>query len=90
MNQQKTSLPNDAAQLCLWRTGMQAPTVFVVEAREAENVLTQYADGADCLEFKSYQDGSGRRSTTAVRSDALDGVTVEAASLRITGVMPNA
>jgi len=84
-----TSLPADAAQLCLWRTGLSAPTVFVVETKEANKVQQDFADGVELLEFQSYPDGSGRRSRSVVKAEALDAVTSEYATIRLTGVMPN-
>ena len=90
MSAQKPSLPVNAAQLCLWRRDMPAPTVFVVEDKLAHEVRNKFANGEPVLTFQSYQDGSGRRSDTTVKAEALDAVTVEYATLKIASIIPHA
>lgn len=90
MSGAKAPLPGDAAQLCLWRRDMPAPTVFVVEAKSAHEVRDKFAKGEQVLTFQSYPDGSGRRSDTTVKADSLDAVTVEYATLKLASVIPNA
>lgn len=90
MSGQKPALPADAAQLCLWRCDMPAPTVFVVEGKSAHAVKDVFAKGEPVLSFQSYPDGSGRRSDTTIRADALNGVTVEYATIKLASAIPHA
>lgn len=81
-------LPVDMAQLCIWRTNQASPSVFKVELKVGQRVLSHYNEGISMLTFESYPDGSGRRSTTTVRSSALDGVTLDYASLQLATALP--
>lgn len=82
-------LPADLAKLAVWRHGLPNPTTFLVtekEGREALEAFNDHANGVNhvaLLAFDTYNDGSGRRSTTTLRMTEVAGLTLEFASIQL-------
>lgn len=73
----------EPATLVLWRKGMPQQTAFKVDEADGRAAYEAWKRGDPRVEVLSFPDGSGRRSTTVFRSEDLDGVTLEYATLRI-------
>lgn len=80
---QGQQIPADMAKMAIWRKGLPAPTTFVVEESEGRRVIQDWANGHGVFTFKTYSDGTGRRSETTMLASEVVGLTLEYATIQL-------
>jgi len=78
-------MPRDAAQLVLWFKGLPQPTGFLALRTDADRAVRAFSDREDLVEFQSYPDGRGVRSTSVFATADLRGVTIEYPTIQLAG-----